>query len=129
MSKPYKALLIPFDDEKSVEVVTIDTDSEGLDSIYKRVAPDSRMFTVLGGDAFDLLGDDEGLLRSDAGERINARVMQLYAEDQNVALADFHSPLVGDWLVAGPLDEDGNQTDVPQGAVDFKFSWRSVSRG
>jgi hypothetical protein len=121
MSK-FRALLIPFDDDKPVEVVQID----GLDDIYKYVAPDSRMFEVLGSDKFDLLLDEEGgpMMRNDAGDRINARAMELYADAEGVGFGDFMVPLCGDYLAAGPVDRRGEMTDVPQEVIDFPFSWR-----
>ena len=121
MSK-FKALLIPFDDDKPVEVVEIN----GLNDIYKYVAPDSRMFEALRTATFDLLLDEEGgpLMRSDAGDRVNARAMQLYADAEDMRLLDYGSPLCGDFLAAGPVDRRGEMTDVPQEVIDFPFSWR-----
>lgn len=126
MATAKKAVLIPFDESKPVEVIDL---APGLDAIYEHVAPDSRCFTGLGGSDFYLMGDDEGLFHEDAGNRINARVMQLYAEDNGVGIRQFHSPLVGDWLVVGPADEEGETTDVPQRVIDFTYSWTTVPRG
>lgn len=117
----YKALLIPFDDKKPVEIVEIND----RDDIYKHVAPDSRMFTVVGGHRFDLLGDDEGLYQGNPAERINARAMEIYAADQRVGLSAYASPLVGDFLAVGPVDDYGNQTDVPGEVIKFRFTWES----
>lgn len=119
-----KALLIPFDDSKPVTVVEV---KEGLDPIYDLCAPESRCFTILGGDDFSLYGDDEGLLRSDAGERINARAMQLYAVSIGKTLEDFHSPLVGDWLAFGGVDAEGDTEEVTVRVLNFRFTWTSRS--
>jgi hypothetical protein len=116
-----KAVLIPFDDTKPVEVVEVEQND--LDRLYDLVAPDTRLITGMRMSDAYLFGDDEGLLRNDAGDRINARVMQLFADDNKMGLHDFHSPLVGDWLVVGPSDDDGNNTDVPQRVIDFAYSW------
>lgn len=118
MSK-FKALLIPFDDTKPVEVVEIN----GRDDIYQHVAPESRRFTVQRSKTFDLLGDEEGLFQGNPTERINARAMEIYASDWGLTLKDFLSPLVGDWLACGGADFNGNMTDVPQSVIDFQFSW------
>jgi hypothetical protein len=126
MATAKKAVLIPFDESKPVEVIDL---AAGLDAIYDRVAPDSRCFTGLGGSDFYLMGDDEGLFHQDAANRVNARVMQLYAEDNGGGISDFRSPLVGDWLVVGPADEEGETTDVPQRVIDFEYSWTAVRPG
>lgn len=126
-----KAVLIPFDEDKPVEV--IDFDNSSYENYYPLVAPDSRCFTVLGASGYDMFGDDEGLLRADAGDRINARAMELYAAGAGVGVTiqDFHSPLVGDWLVVGseegPMDQE-KVTDVPQEVIDFTYSWTTKPR-
>lgn len=117
-----KALLIPFDDTLPVTVVEVPA---GLDPIYDHVAPDSRRFTVLGGDDYSMYGDDEGLLRNDAGERINARAMQIYAASEGAGIEDFMSPLVGDWLVFGGVDTDGETEEVTVRVLNFRFTWTS----
>lgn len=124
-----KAVLIPFDEDKPVEV--IDFDNSHYTNIYPLVAPDSQTFTVLAMGDCDAYGDDEGLLRSDAGDRINARMMELYGDATQSKIADFRSPLCGDWLVvgpeAGPLDRE-KATDVPQRVIDFTYSWTTKPR-
>lgn len=119
-----KALLLPFDNGQEPRVVEI---AEGdLDAIYQLIAPESRLFTCLNGKDFTLYGDDEGLFHPQVHLRINARAMQLLADSEGVSIDAFHSPLVGDFLVFGLPDEEGNTTDVPQRAVDFKYSWVSA---
>lgn len=128
MATAIKAVLIPFDEDKPVEVVTL---APGLDAIYAYVAPESRMFEVVRGDTFDLLGDEEGgpLMRSDAHERINARAMQVFADDHGMGVKDFNSPLCGDFLAVGRPNGRGNHTDVPQRVIDFTYSWTTKPRG
>lgn len=121
MSKKLKALLLPFDESQPVRVIEVRDGN--LQDIYDRIAPDSRLFTCLNGKDFTLYGDDEALFHSEAHLRINAKAMQLLAESEGVSIDAFHSPLVGDFLVFGLPDEEGNNTDVPQRAVDFRFSW------
>jgi hypothetical protein len=122
-----KAVLIPFDESKPVEV--IDLRPNDLDQLYDLVAPDTRLITGMGMSDAYMFGDDEGLLRNDAGERINARVMELFAKDAKMGIRDYHSPLVGDWLVTGPADGEGDNTDVPQRIIDFTYSWTAVRPG
>lgn len=122
-----KAVLIPFDESKPVEVV--DLRPNDLDQLYDLVAPDTRLITGMGMSDAYMFGDDEGLLRDDAGERINARVMELFAADNGMGIRDFHSPLVGDWIVTGPADDEGDNTDVPQRVIDFTYSWTTTPRG
>lgn len=124
-----KAVLIPFDEDKPVEVIDL---APGLDAIYERVAPDSRMFEVVRGNTFDLFGDEEGgpLMRNDAGDRINARAMQIYASDMLMGPRDYSSPLCGDFLAVGQPDDEGEQTDVPQHVIDFTgYTWTTKPRG
>lgn len=127
MTVKIKAVLIPFDDDQPVRVVELRRNN--LEDIYDRVAPDSRCFTGMSGSDFYLMGDDEGLFHADVANRVNARVMQLYAEDAGMGLYDFHSPLVGDWLVVGPADEEGWTTDVPQRIIDRRYSWATKQVG
>lgn len=123
-----KAVYIPFDESRPVEVIDL---APGLDAIYERVAPESRMFEPVRGNTFDLLGDEEGgpLMRSDAGERINARAMQIYASDMLMGLRDYASPLCGDYLAVGMPDGRGRHTDVPQHVIDYKYTWTAVRPG
>lgn len=124
MSKKIKALLLPFDGGQPVRVIEVRDGN--LEDIYDRIAPDSRLFTCLNGKDFSLYGDDEGLFHAEAHLRINARAMQLYADSEGVGIEAFTSPLVGDFLVFGLPDREGNTTDVPQRAVEFDYSWTAA---
>lgn len=119
-----KALLIPFEDTDPVKVVDL---APGREPIYDLIAPDSRMMQFVRSAQFDLIGDEEGGpgMRNDAGERVNARAMQLLAWGEGVGIDAFASPLCGDFLAVGPVDGNGNSTNIPQRIIDFKFSWRS----
>lgn len=122
-----KAVLIPFDESKPVEAIDL---PPGIDAIYERVAPDSRMFEVVRGKSFDLLGDEEGgpLMRNDAKDRINARAMQVFAADHGVDLHAFNGPMCGDFLAVGQPDANGNHTDVPGGVLEFNYTWTTTPR-
>ena len=71
--------------------------------------------------------DDEGLFRLEAGERlhdiINLRAMQLWAYCDGVTLTDFRVPLIGDYVIVGDADEDGNSLDAPEWVATFPFDW------
>lgn len=129
MATAKKAVLIPFDEDKPVEVIDL---APGLDAIYGYVAPESRMFEVTRGNTFDLFGDEEGgpLMRSDAHERINARAMQIYASDMLMGIRDYAVPLCGDFLAVGKPDDEGERADVPQHVIDYdNYSWTTKPRG
>lgn len=116
-----KALLIPFDEANDVTLIDLEPN---LERIYDLVAPDSRMFEVVRGKSLELWGDEEGGpgMRGDAGERVNARAMQLFARDHGVGLEAFASPLCGDFLAVG-LNTRNQNTDVPGWASRFNFTW------
>lgn len=117
-----KALLIPFDETQPVQLIDL---APGLEAIYTLVAPDSRMFEVTYGNTIELWGDEEGGpgMRSDAGERVNARAMQLFAHDHGVGVEAFASPLCGDFLAVGRINDAGFPTDVPGWVRTFPFTW------
>lgn len=124
-----KAVLIPFDESKPVQVVDLEA---GLDAIYALVAPDSRMFEVTRGNTFDLYGDEEGgpLMRDDAKDRINARAMQIYASDMLMGIRDYGQPLCGDFLAVGMPDDEGERTDVPRHVIEYNnYTWSARPRG
>lgn len=119
--KTHKALFIPCDGDQPVEWIDL---APGLDAIYERVAPESRMFERVAGNTFDLYGDEEGLFHPDAANRINARAMQILADDFGQKDASqFRSPLVGDFMVVGLPNGRGSSTDAPESVKDFKFTW------
>jgi hypothetical protein len=121
-----KALLIPFDEDKNVELIDLEAT---LENIYDRVAPDSRMFEVVRGKSIELWGDEEGGpgMRGDAAQRINARAMQLFASDHGVGIEAFASPLCGDFLAVG-INTGNHNTDVPEWASRFNFTWSNRPR-
>ena len=83
------------------------------------------------GDADDkrvsLFYDDNGLSRLDSGnlpDIINLRAMELWAYCQgDVHIEDFEVPLIGDYVVVGDADEDGNSTDAPAWVAEYPFKW------
>lgn len=112
-----KGLLIPFDDTLPVQEVEFN----GLDDMY-RLTECSMIDRMVAKDV-TFWFDDEGLLREDAGQRINARAMELYASLTGHVLKDFAVPLVGNYLLDGPCDAEGCETDIPERIKDFRYSW------
>jgi hypothetical protein len=50
--------------------------------------------------------------------------MQILAADYGQKDAgQFHSPLVGDFLVVGLPNSRGSSTDAPEAVKDFRFTW------
>jgi hypothetical protein len=119
-----KGLLIPFDDALPVQEVEFN----GLDDMYRLTGCSmiDRMVAENDEYAATFWFDDEGLLRSDAGQRVNARAMQLYAYLTGHQLDDFSVPLVGNYLIDGMCDDEGNETDVDPDLKDFQFTWSAV---
>lgn len=113
MSRNYKAILIPHDNNKQVEVV--DMDSSDYREITRKVAADpvNGLFScsTIGGGRCSLWYDDEGLFNQPTN--VNTRAMALWASIDRVDIRDFAVPLVGDYLVTGPADDEGYTTDVP----------------
>jgi hypothetical protein len=108
-----KAVLIPWEMDKDIEV--IDLEQGNLDAIYDRIAPESRLFSVSSFRHFALYYDDEGLYTQP--EHQNLRAMVLWGAEEGVPLSRFRYPLVGNYLVVGPADDEGENTDVPEGII------------
>jgi hypothetical protein len=87
------------------------------------------MSTVGDGDKhLSFFYDDEGLFRLDSEnlpDIINLRAMQLYATLEGMQLTDFTVPLIGDYVVVGDADEDGNSMDAPGWVMEFPFTWHT----
>lgn len=70
--------------------------------------------------------DDNGLARLDNEELpdiINLRAMNLWAHLDHVTINDFAVPLIGDYVVTGQADDDGNSMDAPEWVFTFPFTW------
>lgn len=78
-----------------------------------------------------LFYDDEGLYRLDAGEKladiINLRAMELWAHcDGGLDIMDFRVPLIGDYVVVGDADDEGNSKDAPAWVADYPYDWHNT---
>lgn len=70
--------------------------------------------------------DDNGLFRLDnekLPDIINLRAMELWAWCDGVKLEDFKVPLVGNYVVTGQADDEGNSMDAPDWVYTFPYSW------
>ena len=74
-----------------------------------------------------LFYDDNSLFRLDAGEKlqdcINLRAMELWAYCDGVKIEDFAVPLIGDYVVVGDADDEGNSKDAPAWVAEYPFKW------
>lgn len=78
-----------------------------------------------------LFYDDEGLFRLDAGEKlpdvINLRAMELWSHcEGGIDIEQFSVPLIGDYVVVGDADDEGNSMDAPAWVADFPFVWHNT---
>lgn len=132
-----KAVLIPADVSKPVQEVSFnDTDYRNLTALIfdgSRDGTFDRMATAnsLGAEV-TFWFDDNGLARlesEDLADVINLRAMELYAHYEGMgrdplkAIDRFNVPLVGDYVITGGADEEGNDLDVPFGVAGFPFTW------
>jgi hypothetical protein len=72
--------------------------------------------------------DDNGLARldhEDVNDVINLRAMQLYSHLEGVDLEDYAVPLIGDYVITGGCDEEGESLDAPAWIMDYPFSWHT----
>jgi len=122
-TKPLRWVDHPSDDWKNMTALVFNGDRDG--GTYT-------MSTV--GDTADkrvsLFYDDEGMFRLDnenLPDIINLRAMELWAHcDGGLDITDFRVPLIGDYVVVGDADEDGNSLDAPEWVADFPFDWHKT---
>lgn len=77
--------------------------------------------------------DDNGLFRLDneeVADVINLRAMELYAFASGMgtepsAIYDYSVPLIGDYVITGGGDEEGNSLSVPGWIKDYPFTWHN----
>lgn len=112
----YRALFVPEDSRREIEVVTVEDSSEVLARlIFEEKYPER---SELGFSSFRHIGaqsffDDLGLYREDNG--FNRRAMELWAKLVGVS-PDAIGPLRGNHAWLG-MDEAGETRDVPQDIV------------
>jgi hypothetical protein len=126
-----KAIIIPADKTQPLRWAEHDNgDYKSLTALVFGGNRDGGMFsmsTVGEGDHhLSFFYDDEGMFRLEAEELpdiINLRAMELWAHLDGVKLDDFAVPLIGDYVVVGDADDDGNSMDAPEWVMNFPFSW------
>jgi hypothetical protein len=127
-----KAIIIPSDKTQPVRWADhANNDYRSMTALVFGGNRDGGMFSLSivgeGDKRISLFYDDEGLFRLDnekLPDIINLRAMELWAWcDGVVDISDFNVPLVGDYVVVGDADDDGNSTDAPAWVMEYPFSW------
>lgn len=128
-----KAVLIPSGTERPVTEVEYDTsDYKNLTALIFNGSRDGtfdRMVADDSGDEITFWFDDNGLARLEGEEDhealVNFRAMELYAHLNDASIDQFAVPLVGDYVITGGADEEGNSLSVPEWVSDFPYTWHS----
>lgn len=134
MSKTVKCVLIPNDASKPVREVEYDTaDYRNLTALIfdgNREGTYDRMVGEKDGEQVTLWFDDNGLFRLDSEEVndiINLRAMELYSHlNGDIPIQMYGVPLVGDYVITGGADEEGESLDVPDWVKDYPFKWHQM---
>lgn len=130
-------IVIPADKEQPVRRDTYDSsDYKNLTALIfsgDRDGTFDRMASIdEHGEEVTLWFDDEGLyrLKDEGGEHeladiINLRAMQLYAFLEHADIHSFSVPLLGDYVITGGADEEGESLPAPDWIMDFRFDWHN----
>lgn len=74
-----------------------------------------------------LFYDDNSMFRLESEKLpdiINLRAMELWAYcDGGLDITDFEVPLIGDYVVVGDADAEGNSMDAPAWVAEYPFKW------
>ena len=117
---PLRVVDHPANDYKNMTALVFDGDRNG--GTY------SLSIVGKGEKEVSLWYDDNGLARLDnekLPDIINLRAMELWAWCDGVTLNDFAVPLIGDYVVTGQADEDGNSLDAPDWVYSYPYSWHT----
>jgi hypothetical protein len=128
-----KVIVIPADKDQPVRLDSYDT------SNYKNLtklifgSEDGTFDRMVSTDPHDgevtLWFDDNGLTRldhEDINDVINLRAMELFAHLEGaMELKDYGVPLIGDYVITGGADDEGESLDAPLWIMDFPFSWHT----
>jgi hypothetical protein len=124
-----KAIIIPSDESQPLRWAEHNSDDwKSMTALVFGGDRDGGTFSasVVGQDV-TFFYDDEGLFRPDAGDHVNARAMQLWADIEGLSVRDFAVPLIGDYVVVGPADDEGSSTDAPAWVMDHPFTWTTAA--
>jgi len=132
MSKIIKCVLIPNDPAKPVTEVEYDSaDYTNLTALIfdgdRSGLFDRMVGTDEHGDDVTLWFDDEGLFKvEDKGIEncVNLRAMQLFSHlNGDLDIRQYSVPLVGNYVITGGADAEGESLDCPAWVKDFDFTW------
>ena len=130
-SKTVKCILIPADASKPVREVGYDTsDYTNLTALIfdgDREGTFDRMVGEKDGEQVTLWFDDEGLFRlerEDIADCINLRAMQLFSHlNGDIDIRQYSTPLIGDYVITGGADDEGESLDCPAWVGGYDFTW------
>jgi len=129
-----KAIIIPSDKDQPVRWAEHENgDYKSMTALVFGGNRDGGMFSMSTvGDEdkrVSLFYDDEGMFRLESEnlpDIINLRAMQLWATlEGHASIEEFSVPLIGDYVVVGDADEEGNSMDAPSWVMDFPFTWHT----
>jgi hypothetical protein len=136
MSKTIKCVLIPNDPAKPVREVSYDTaDYTNLTALIfdgDRSGTFDRMVGEKDGEEVTLWFDDNGLFRLEqpgveVGDLINLRAMQLFSHlNGDIDIRQYSVPLIGDYVITGGADVEGESLDCPEWVKDYPFTWHNT---
>lgn len=125
-------IIIPADRHKPIREAQYDsTDYTNLTALIfdgNRDGTFDVMTAEDSGDEVSFWFDDNGLARLDneeVGDVINLRAMELYGHMTGNGLQDYGVPLIGDYVITGGADEDGESMPAPAWVKDFPFTWHN----
>jgi len=136
MSKTVKCVLIPNDASKPVTEVEYDTaDYTNLTALIFDGKRDGLFDRMVGygpesNEQVTLWFDDEGMFRLDSEEVsdiINLRAMQLFSHlNGDIDIRQYSVPLIGNYVITGGADEEGESLDAPSWVKDYPFTWHQM---
>lgn len=117
----YKAVKVPWDAEKPIEVVEYHEGGDNLEElVFGPLVPGhtSRVcgMSIMGREA-QCAYDDEGMFNQPFN--VNVRAMKLWAHLSGRKFTDFVQPLWGDYVILGFERDSGDSKDVPDSVLAF----------
>lgn len=126
-----KVVLIPADKTKPVQEVDYDqSDYKNLTALIfdgKRDGTFQRFSLDHGDDDVTFWYDDEGMFRLDNEELpdiINLRAMELVSHVSGGMPIQQIEPLIGDYVITGGADDEGDSLPAPAWIKDHPFKWQ-----
>lgn len=106
-----KSILIDVKKNNTAEIVDIDFD---LETYYNLIGCDiiDIVSRVIGGNDVCIIIDDEGLLKHDP-------IVSAVSYNRLISGNDLIPELVGNLIITGPVDDDGNLTGLSNQVADF----------